>query len=77
MAVAETLTECPVSFITSRSAQIVSMFHNAGLIREQTGGSALGDPSEWPGWLVDAALIVKVAEIRQENARIEVEQSCG
>ncbi len=61
--------ECPVSFITQRSYDLVLLFVKAERVREETGASILGSSDRWPGWFADAADVIRIAKIQEINAR--------
>lgn len=59
--------ECPVSAITPRSFELVQLFATADKAREKTGN--VMDLNASPGWLYDAAVILRNQEIEVEIAR--------
>jgi hypothetical protein len=67
------IAECPVSYITARSSELVGSLEIARQVREATGESPLPPVTEWPVRLIDAARLVNVEGIKEHNACLEVE----
>jgi hypothetical protein len=66
--------ECPVSFITPRSRELVEVFMRAKRLTESSGASMFGpDLSAWPAWAVDSFDVLERESIRYENARFQAE----
>ena len=63
----EQIDECPVSFITPESQAIVELFSTSKLIQKQNGLGMMGDPADWPAWLVDAATIIEACDRKQHD----------
>ena len=68
------IPECPVSFVTPRSRELVQIFNRAQY-SQGAGASMFGpDLSKWPIWAVDAQVVLEQARIREHNARFEAER---
>ncbi len=62
----EGIDECPVSYITPESKTLVEILTGSSVIFKHAGSPSLGDPSEWPATLIDAATIFEVCNSKRE-----------
>lgn len=68
------ILECPVSYITPRSQELVSILGTATHAQRATGASLFGpDLSKWPAKAVDASVCLELERISTDNARREAE----
>lgn len=63
----EGIDECPVSFITSESQALVELFSTSKIIQKQNGLGMMGDPADWPAWLLDAATVIEACDRKQQD----------
>ena len=70
------IEECPVSFITPLSIELIQIANRTSLAKEKTGAGMYGpDLSKYPSKFVDVITILE-REVRKEtNERYEVEAS--
>lgn len=69
------IDECPVSFITPESRELVQVFLRARQMRELAGASLYGpDLREWPARVVDAFTLLESERLKTENAQSRAEQ---
>jgi len=59
--------ECPVSYITGKSFELVSAFHRANLAGGKVGTMYGPDISQWPAWAVDAWSVMEMERRRVES----------
>jgi len=69
------ISECPVSFLSPLSVEVVSSLETARQLREATGENPLPPVRSWPVRLLDAQRLIHIEGIKTHNARIEAEQS--
>jgi hypothetical protein len=56
----------------------VQIFATAERVRDATGAMAFGtDASKWDSWFYDAANIIRIEQIKENNARIDAERRSG
>ena len=67
--------ECPVSFISPDSAELVASIQLVSNVREATGENPLPPVKTWPVTLIDAARIVRTEGIKENNECFKAEQS--
>ena len=73
-----TLKECPRSFITADSIELIQLTTRLNLAKEKTGACAFGpDLSKYPSRLLDAFIVLEREERKIEHARYEAERSDG
>ena len=67
------IDECPVSYITAKSAALVALYSRAAVLSETLGqGTAYGaDISQWPAVLVDAVVTCRSEENHAQNLIME------
>jgi len=66
------ISECPVSYITAQSLQLLAMIHDDMIAHEATGGTLFGPVSgRWPAWWLDAVATVRGEINREHNMRME------
>ncbi len=60
--------ECPVSFITPQSEELVAIVTRAQLVGKAAGASLFGpDLSKWPARMYDAATLVAAEDAKVES----------
>jgi len=68
------IAECPVSYITPKSTQLLQIFSIAGRAHDASGAALYGpNLSEWPAWAVDAIDAIEQARIDEHNSRVAAE----
>jgi len=67
------IEECPVSYISSLSAELAGSIDIMNQVREATGENPLPPVIEWPVRLLDASRLVNVERIKEHNSRLEAE----
>lgn len=66
------IDECPVSFITPRSQELVAIFGTAQHGQRASGSALYGpDLSKWPAVAVDALVCLELEKNAADNARRE------
>ena len=66
--------ECPVSYVTPRSIDMVQLLARSEHGREASGASLYGpDLSRWPAPIAEAMIALEVERVTAENARHERE----
>lgn len=64
-----TVHECPVSYITPKTKEILNQILQARHVYRASGASLFGaDLSQWPPWAVEAMSCVENEHIAVENA---------
>jgi hypothetical protein len=68
------IKECPVSFITPKSIDLVQVAAKSQHAREASGASLYGpDLSKWPARAAEVMITLEVERVTAENARYERE----
>jgi hypothetical protein len=68
------IQECPRSYITPRSTELVNIFGSAQHATKASGAALYGpDLAKWPAWAVDACVVLEIERILEHNARIEAQ----
>lgn len=64
--------ECPVSLISARSVELITIYHRA----KRSGVAMFGpDLSAWPAWAADLFDALDVEQIKLDNAKWEAEHA--
>lgn len=64
------LDECPVSFITADSRELVNLDGRMRRVKDAGGAVFLGPNSgEWPAWWADVVACLEVQRVMEHNAR--------
>lgn len=67
------IQECPVSYITPDSIEVLQHYFRSRQVYEAFGASMFGpDLSEWPTWAVYAVAALEQERIKVQNAFTEI-----
>lgn len=67
------IDECPVSYVSAWAAELAGSLEVMRQVREATGENPLPSVNRWPVRLLDAARLVNIERIKENNARMEME----
>lgn len=68
------IPECPVSYITPKSMDLVQLMARCQHAKEASGASLYGtNLSEWPAAMAEAMIALEIERVTAENARYERE----
>ncbi len=69
------VNECPRSYITNRSIDLVQLCAKAQHAQNAAGASLYGpNLSQWPSWAAEAMIRLEIERVAIENARCERER---
>lgn len=70
------ISECPVSYITPESYELVQMYARSKQIGGEQGTSSLFGPNldDWPCRIADAFCALETEKVKTESARFEAEK---
>jgi len=70
------IDECPRSYITPQSIELIQITNRSKLAKEQTGAGLFGpDLAKYPSKFIDVLTTLERERIKTENQRYEAEDS--